>query len=97
MANVMDEKADITYGTIPMGDHGDEQDKVSMKRNDLSHPIFLILPFLALIIGSYYVLQIITVIPSSFLTIEQRANKILTEHPLIGDFAYKTHCHNLNG
>ena len=85
----MDEKDIRSYGALTVDD-GDNDHAVTVtkqRRNDFPRPLTLMLPFLALVICSYYILQFITVVPTSFLTIEQRANRILTQNPLIGNLA----------
>lgn len=89
---IMNEKVARTYGALDLNDETVGRGDVLVKnhRSHFPRPFTLMVPFLALILGSYYLLQYITVIPKSFLTIEQRANKILTRNPLIGICAHST-------
>ncbi|KAI9664959.1 MAG: hypothetical protein M1821_006407 [Bathelium mastoideum] len=80
----MNEKVVPVYGTVLVKDDDKEQVvKPTKRESGLPAPLFLGTLFLTLIVGSYYLIPLITVIPTSFLSIEQRAHRILTENPLI--------------
>ncbi|KAI9701429.1 MAG: hypothetical protein M1820_006520 [Bogoriella megaspora] len=84
------EKQLWNYGTVDddVEEYEAQIDSLKESSHGVPRPSVLVIPFFLFIVASYFLLGLFTAVPDSFLTVEQRANRILTQNPLIGNHIY---------